>query len=158
MNTNIDKKPGFKIAGLAYTLNDRNESKAIRDKFLNEYKNKGIEDFGSFYGLMEFNALEQNYNYFLGFELADKEVIDDLDFNLREIPESYYLELDIEDENLGEAYDYTYQKFFPNKKYFHGLGPDVEFYQYDQKDEKIGNVCLYICLKLNPHIEGEDMI
>lgn len=153
MNTNIDKKPGFKIAGLAYTLNERAEAEAVRNEFFYNYKDRGLEDFGAFFGLMEYNALEAQYNYFLGFELSDQEIIDDLGFEVREVAESLYLEIDLDDKSLDEAYDYTYEKFFPNKRYFHGLGPDVEFYQYNESDNEIGHVELYICLKINPHAE-----
>lgn len=151
MQVNVDKKQAFKIAGKPYKLSDRAEAVEYKKEFYENYRERVLEDLGAFYGLMTYNALDQSYDYFLGFELNDQEIIDELELEIREVDESYYLEVPIENEDLEEGYRYTYQEFFPNKKYFHGIGPDVEFYQYDENKNEIGNVELYICLKLNPN-------
>lgn len=153
MELNIDKKPSFRIAGLSYQIKKRTEADALRKEFFNSYKDRGLEEFGAFYGLMAYNAIANAYDYFLGFEIADQEVIDDLGFEVREIAESLYYMPIVEGIDLESSYQYVYEKFFPNKKYFHGLGPDIEFYQYDEGKDEIGKAELYICLMENPHIE-----
>ena len=151
MELNIDKKPGFKVAGLSYKLEQRSEAEAIRKDYCDKYCDRGLREFGAFTGLMTYNALEDSYEYFLGFEISDQEVIDDLDFEVREVEEALYYEAIVEGLDLESSYEYVYEKFFPNKKYFHGLGPDIEFYQFDETNNEIGKAELYICVMENPH-------
>ena len=150
MNTIIDKRNSLKIAGRSFTIKDREDAKPIRDEFLNKYKSL-LEDLGSAYGLIEYNAIDKSYSYFLGFELSDLAIIEENGFRTYELGEDVYLEVPVEDANLKEAYRYTYKDFFPNKKYFHGLGPDIEFYQYDLENDQLGNFKLFILLKENLH-------
>lgn len=151
MQVNVDKKLAFKIAGQSFTLRDRSEANDIRSSFLKDYKDI-LKEHGSAFALMEYNALEQNYNYFIGFEIADKDIIKENNFISYDVGESEYLEVPVENvEGLKEGYRYTYEDYFPNKKYFHGLGPDIEFYQYDETSDDIANVKLFICLRKNPH-------
>lgn len=151
MQINIDKKPGFKISGKSFTINNREESEKLREEFLEDFKEKGLEEFGAMFALMEYDAINQDYKYFLGFETSDEDFINENNLEVREVEESLYLEVPVENSDLESGYKYTYEEFFPNKKYFHNIGPDIEFYQYDQENEKIGNVELYIALKENPH-------
>lgn len=156
MQVNIDTKQALRLAGKAFKLTDKSEAGPIRDDFLKTYQYDLLDELEAAYGLLQYNAIDQSYDYFLGFELADETIIADKGFEIREIDPSLYLELPVEGmDGLAEAYHYTYEEFFPNKKYFHGLGPDVEFYQYDSKQKAIGNVELYICLKKNPHNQGD---
>ena len=151
MQVNVDKKLGFKIAGKAFKIDKREDANLIRDSFLNEHK-EILKEHGAAFGLMEYNALDQNYNYFIGFEVSDRETIEKNNFLVYEIPGSYYLEVAVEGlDGLKDAYSYTYKEYFPNKKYFHGLGPDIEFYQYDESTDSIGNVKLFILLRENPN-------
>ena len=151
MQVNVDRKLAFKIAGKGFTIKNREDVSEIRLSFLKEYKNI-LKEHGAAYGLMEYNALEQNYNYFIGFEIADKDTINQNDFIVYEVEESDYLEVPVESlDGLKEGYIYTYKEYFPNKKYFHGLGPDIEFYQYDQDNDSIASAKLFICLRENPH-------
>ena len=152
MESNIDKKPGFKLAGLFYKIDKRDKAAAIRKDFCDKYWEKGLRDFGAFTGLMTYNALDNSYEYFLGFEISDESVIDDLDFEIRQVDEALYYEALVDGLDLESSYKYVYEKFFPNKKYFHGLGPDVEFYQFDEANNEIGKAELYICLRENPHV------
>lgn len=149
MQVNIYNKENFKIKGKSFVIKNRNEAKEIRQEFFKKYE-QVLKDIGSAYGLMEYNALEQNYNYFLGFKASDKNLPDEDEFISYDIAKAPYLEVEVNGEDgLDEGYDYVYHEFFPNKKYFHGLGPDIEFYKYDQSN--ISDVKLYICLKENPH-------
>lgn len=151
MQVNVDKKLGFKIAGKAFKIDKREDAHQIRDSFLNEYR-QILKEHGAAFGLMEYNALDQNYNYFIGFEVSDRETIEKNNFLVYEIPGSYYLEVAVEGlDGLNDAYSYTYEEYFPNKKYFHGLGADIEFYQYDESTDSIGNVKLFILLRENPN-------
>ena len=138
MQVKVDKKLAFKIVGKTYTLESREQAKDIRDKFLEENK-EILKDQDTLFGLMEYNALDQNYK-----DLTDKN-----DFISYEVPEGEYLEVPVDSEDgLKEGYRYTYEDYFPNKKYFHGIGPDVEAYKYDNG---IKDVKLFISLKENPH-------
>lgn len=151
MQVNVDKKLDFKIAGQSFTIKSREDAEDIKKEFLKEYEEL-IKSFGSAFGLMEYNAIDQNYNYFIGFEICDPDLIENNNFIINEIPESTYLEVPVDtDGGIKEAYRYTYEDYFPNKKYFHGLGPDIEFYQYDEENNSIGNTKLFICLRENPH-------
>mgnify|MGYP000115115591 CR=1 FL=1 len=153
MQVNVDKKQALKIAVRSFEICKRNEAKPIRDEFLSKYKNI-LKELGSAFGLLEYNAIDKSYIYSVGFELSDDNLIKENRFRTYELDESIYLEVGVDGENLEEAYDYVYKEYFPNKKYFHGLGPDIEFYQYDIKEDKIGNMKLFICLKENPHAVG----
>lgn len=151
MQVNVDKKLGFKIAGKSFKIDKREDAHQIGDSFLNEYR-QILKEHGAAFGLMEYNALDQNYNYFIGFEVSDRETIEKNNFLVYEIPGSYYLEVAVEGlDGLKDAYSYTYEEYFPNKKYFHGLGADIEFYQYDESTDSIGNVKLFILLRENPN-------
>ncbi len=153
MDTNIDKKSAIKLKGKSYKIKNRDEALAIRNEFIKTYIDSKLVDLESFCGLMQYNAMDDSYTYFLGFEIADNEILDDLDFIDREIDQSLYLEIFLnEEESLEDAYKYVYEEFFPNKKYFHNLSSDVEFYQYDMENKRIGNSELYISLMKNPHI------
>lgn len=152
MQVNIDKKPGFRLAGKEYNLGNASDAKEVREKFLDEFKGYDIKELGSFCGLRQYNALDGTYKYFLGFEISDPDFIKEKNLELVEIEESLYLELPLDSlDGLMEAYRYTYEEFFPNKKYFHALGPDIEFFQYDDESKEIGNINLYISLMENPH-------
>ena len=148
MQVKVDKKLAFKIAGQSFTIKSREQAKDIRDKFLEENKDI-LKDQDTFFGLMEYNALDQNYKYFLGFKIKDKSLFDKNKFISYEVPEGEYLEVPVDSEDgLKEGYRYTYEEYFPNKKYFHGIGPDIEAYKYDNG---IKDVKLFISLKENPH-------
>ena len=152
MQVNIDKKPGFRLAGKEYNLENANDAKNVRENFLKEFKDYDVKSLGSFCGLRQYNALDGTYKYFLGFEISDPDFIKEKNLDLVEIEESLYLEVPVDGEDgLSEGYRYTYEEFFPNKKYFHGLSPDIEFYQYDNQSKKIADVNLYISLMANPH-------
>lgn len=152
MQVNVDKKPGFRLAGREYKLNNANDAKDVRKNFLEEFKDYDIKELGSFCGLKQYNALDGTYKYFLGFEISDPDFISEKNLDLVEIEESLYLEVPVDgEEGLSEGYRYTYEDFFPNKKYYHALGPDIEFFQYDDECKKIGNVELYISLMENPN-------
>ena len=156
MQVNIDKKAGFRVAGKAYTLDSKDQAKNIRKEFLEEFTSDDLKDLGSFCALRLYNAKDDNYNYFLGFEIADNDFIENHDLEIKEVEESLYLEVPVEGEGgLDKAYEYTYEEFFPNKKYFHSLGPDIEFYQYDHKKKAVGNVSLFIAVMKNPHIDKD---
>lgn len=151
MQVKVDKKLAFKIAGKSFKIDSREDAGEIRDDFLKTYRDI-LKEHGAAFGLMEYNALDQDYNYFIGFEISDKETIDKNKFLVYEIPEASYLEVPVEGEDgLKEGYRYTYEEYFPNKKYFHGLGADIEFYQYDETTDNIGNVKLFILLRENPN-------
>lgn len=153
MDTNIDQKSALKLKGKSYKIKNRDEALAIRNEFIKTYIDSKLVDLESFCGLMQYNAMDDSYTYFLGFEIADNEILDDFDFIDREIDQSLYLEIFLnEEESLEDAYKYVYEEFFPNKKYFHNLSSDVEFYQYDMENKRIGNSELYISLMKNPHI------
>ncbi len=151
MQVEIDKKPALKIAGRAFEINNRKDARDIRQRFFEEYEDRCLKDLGAGYGLMEYDALHQIYKYFIGFEISDQDLIDELGFDIKEIAESLYLEIPIDGFDLEEGYSYTYEEFFPNKKYFHNIGPDVEYFQYDDSENEIGNVSLNISLMENPH-------
>ncbi|WP_099321186.1 GyrI-like domain-containing protein [Anaerococcus sp. Marseille-P3625] len=153
MDTNIDKKSAIKLKGKSFKIKNRDEALAIRNDFVKSYIDSKLVDLESFCGLMQYDAMDDSYTYFLGFEIADNEILDDLDFIDRQIDQSLYLEIFLnEEESLEDAYRYAYEEFFPNKKYFHNLSSDVEFYQYDMENKRIGNSELYISLMKNPHI------
>lgn len=153
MDTNIDQKSALKLKGKSYKIKNRDEALAIRNEFIKTYIDSKLVDLESFCGLMQYNAMDDSYTYFLGFEIADNEILDDLDFIDRQIDQSLYLEIFLnEEESLEDAYKYVYEEFFPNKKYFHNLSSDVEYYQYDMENKRIGNAELYISLMKNPHI------
>lgn len=153
MDTNIDQKSALKLKGKSYKIKNRDEALAIRNEFIKTYIDSKLVDLESFCGLMQYNAIDDSYTYFLGFEIADNEILDDLDFIDRQIDQSLYLEIFLnEKESLEDAYKYVYEEFFPNKKYFHNLSSDVEFYQYDMENKRIGNYELFISLMKNPHI------
>lgn len=153
MQVNVEKKQALKIAGRSFNIKNRSDAKPIRDEFLNKYK-PILKELGAASGFLEYNAIDNSYGYFIGFELSDEDIISENRFRTYEVEESLYLELPVEGQNLEEAYRYTYEDYFPNKKYFHGLGPDIEFYQFDSKEDKLGNIKLFICIKENPHAVG----
>lgn len=153
MQVNVEKKQALKIAGRSFNIKNRSDAKPIRDEFLNKYK-PILKELGAAFGFLEYNAIDNSYGYFIGFELSDDDIISENRFRTYEVEESLYIELPVEGQNLEEAYRYTYEDYFPNKKYFHGLGPDIEFYQFDSKEDKLGNIKLFICIKENPHAVG----
>lgn len=153
MRVNVVKKQALKIAVRSFELENRNEAKAIRDEFLSKYK-KLLREVGSAFALMEYNAIDQSYIYSIGFKLSDNSLVKESGFRIYELDESTYLEVDVSGENLEEAYNYVYKEYFPNKRYFHGLGADIEFYQYNSDEDKIANIKLFICLKENPNSVG----
>lgn len=151
MEVNIDQELAFKIAGKDYIIKDRSRAQNIRDEFIGEFKDI-LREHGACYGFLEYNALEQNYKYILGFELSDDCIIKNNNFTTYKLKKNPYLEVNIEDKDLENGYKYAYESFFPNKKYFHGLGPDVEFFQYDRQNDDIGQIKLFIALKENPNV------
>lgn len=152
MQINIDNQPGIRLAGRAYKLENGSDAKEVRRKFLEEFKDLDLKDLGSFCGLRQYNALDGTFDYFLGFEISDPDFIKEWSLEIYEIEESLYLEVPVDGEDgIEEGYKYTYEEFFPNKKYFHSLDPDLEFFQYDGKKREIGNVSLYISLMENIH-------
>ena len=152
MQTNIDIMPQLRLAGKEYKLDDVSCAKEVRRKFLERFTDVDLKDLGSFCGLRQYNALDGTYKYFLGFEISDSDFIRQRDLDIFEIEETLYLEIPIDDEDsLEEGYKYAYEDFFPNKKYFHSLNPDLEFFQYDYEKKEIGNVSLYISLMENVH-------
>lgn len=151
MEVNIDQELAFKIAGKDYIIKDLIQAQNIRDEFIGEFKDI-LREHGACYGFLEYNALEQNYKYILGFELSDDCIIKNNGFTTYKLDKNPYLEVNIEDKDLEAGYKYVYKSFFPNKKYFHGLGPDVEFFQYDRQNDDIGQIKLFIALKENPNV------
>lgn len=153
MQITVNNQPGLRLAGKTYKLEDIGQAGKIRKKFLDEFNDVDLGELGSFCGLRKYNALDGTYDYFLGFETSDKDFIKQRSLEIYETDESLYLEVPVGSEDLlEEGYRYTYEEFFPNKKYFHSLGPDVEFFQYDNQKKAIANVGLYISLMENINV------
>lgn len=135
MDIKIEKKEGFKVAGVKSDVTKSSNFPKIWDSLVEKVPREKFTEFGNgqIYGVGYGYLLdgEDTLTYLAGFDLKDERKAKELELDILQIPEKEYVIVTLNGpipKSIHEGWKYIISYFFPKEGYRHDESPDFEVY------------------------------
>lgn len=133
MNAHIEKKPGFKIAGIAVHDGSSSDFSGVWDQLFKKYTMEQLdalgsgEPFGSCYGYKS----NDKFSYIAGYDLKNEALAEELGLDIVDVPDAEYAVLQIHGsipDSIRKGWEFMYSHWLAEYGYTHAGTPDFEYY------------------------------
>lgn len=133
MNISIQKKSGFKVAGIKSKNIDTSECSKLWERFYSKFRYDELLKLGNgqMYGMCYDVKDCNNINYMVCCDVKDVDAAKKIGLDIVEVEESEYAILSLEGkipESIHNGWKYAMEVFFPQYGYMHSGTPDFEVY------------------------------
>lgn len=139
MQTRIEKKPAFAVAGLKKLCKDNSECPLLWQELMQKHSLESLVALGSgkSYGACLGMEGECSLYYMAAFDVQNREKAKQLGLEVLEVPEAEYLVLDLKGaipKCIHEGFAYAMGEYLPKNGYVHAYHPDFEVYTTGEGD------------------------
>ena len=140
MDIKIEKKKGFKIAGIRKKVNENTNFPEVWNKLFSKVDSRILENLGNgqsygaccnFKNKIEVLCEKNIFDYMAGYDVKDMNKAKEAGLEILEVPEAEYAVIKLKGaipECIQEGWKYVTNVFFPEQGYKHAGTPDFEVY------------------------------
>lgn len=139
MQTRIEKKPAFVVAGFKKHCKDNSECPLLWQELMEKHSLESLVSLGAgkSYGACLGMEGERGLHYMAAFDLQDREKAKALGLDILEVPEAEYLVVELKGaipQCIHEGFAYAMGEYMPKNGYVHAHHPDFEVYGTGEGD------------------------